>query len=51
MKRVIAYGAFLVVLGIAGIGLGVFTTHQMPFSGGVLGVGVVLLIVGVLSRG
>ncbi len=50
MKRVIAYGAFLVVLGIAGIGVGVFTTHQMRLSGGVLGV-IMLLIVGALSRG
>ncbi len=50
MKSVIIFGALLVVLGIVGISVGVFTTHQMPLSGGILGVGVVLLIVGGLGR-
>ena len=50
MKSVMAFGAFLVLLGMVGIGVGVFTTHQMQISGGVLGVGVVLLFVGALGR-
>ena len=50
MKSVIVFGAFLVLLGMVGIRVGVFTTHQMPISGGVLGFGIVLVIVSALGR-
>jgi len=50
MKSLIKLGVILVVVGTTGLAVGLYTGHPRPVSAVTLGLGIVLLFVGALSR-